>query len=111
MVQAPIGFMNHFTMSTPDIDAVSAFWVDFLGAEEYSSSKRLVQYLVGGILVDCFPPADVSKMEELPQPGSEAQYFRFSIQPSSVNEWIDRANEWKVPTRLSTDEDLLGLML
>src|SRR5438445_252680 len=82
-----------------DVDPCRTFWVDFLGAEEYSFSKRLVQYLIGGILVDCFPPADQSKVEELPQPGSEAQCFRFSIRAASVDEWIDRAKEWNVAMR------------
>ena len=64
MATTRIGLINHFTMSTPDVAANKYFWLDFMGASWYSESYRLIQFLVGGILVDCFPPGDADKQED-----------------------------------------------
>src|SRR5215211_7923100 len=96
MGAVPIGLMNHFTMSTPDVDGCKHFWLDFLGASWYSESYRLIQFLIGGILVDCFPPLDGSKEDDQPHPGSEVQTFRFSVSTDSLEAWIARAEQFEV---------------
>ncbi len=111
MAATPIGLMNHFTMSTPDVPACKRFWIDFLGGAWYSESFRLIQVLIGGILVDFFPPLDPNDEEALPAPGSPMQRFRFAIAPDQVDAWIARAEEWRVPTQLAVQDELLRLGL
>jgi hypothetical protein len=107
----PIGLMNHITMSTPDVPACKRFWIDFLGGEWYSESFRLIQVLIGGILVDFFPPLDPNDEEAVPAPGSPVQQFRFAISPDQVGPWVARAEEWQVRTDLQVQESLLRLAL
>ncbi len=111
MVATPIGLMNHFTMSAPDVPACKRFWIDFLGGAWYSESYRLIQVLIGGILVDLFPPLDPTDERDLPEPGSPIQRFRFAIAPDQVDAWITRAEEWRVPTELLVQDELLRLGL
>jgi hypothetical protein len=103
--------MNHFTMSTPDVEAHKRFWIDFMGGSWYSESHRLVQFLIGGILVDCFPPQDASKEEDQPKPGSAAQAFRFSILPDVLGDWVARAEKWQMRSQLVVQEELRRLIL
>src|SRR5688572_3333410 len=111
MATTPIGLMNHITMSTPDVPAAKRFWIDFLGGEWYSESFRLIQVLIGGILVDFFPPLDPNDEDARPDPGSLVQRFRFDIAPDQVGSWIERAEEWHVPTVLYVQEELQRLGL
>jgi hypothetical protein len=100
--------MNHFTMAAPDVESAMHFWIDFMGGEWYSESDRLDQVLLGGILVDLFPPLDDAAD---PAPGADVQRFRFSIAADSIGGWVERAEEWLVRTRLESIEDLRRLTL
>ena len=108
MAGTPIGPMNHFTLAAPDVPAAMHFWIDFMGGDWYSESDRLDQVLLGGILVDLFPPLDEAAAAA---PGDGAQRFRFSIEPDSVAAWIEKAEEWLVRTSLEVQEELLRLIL
>ena len=112
MATTPIGLMNHITMSTPDVPASKHFWIDFLGGSWYSESFRLIQVLIGGILVDFFPPLDPSDEEAKPEPGNVVQRFRFAITPEQVEPWVSRAEAWRVNTRLllAAERSRLGLV-
>jgi hypothetical protein len=103
--------MNHFTMSTPDVPACKRFWIDFLGGAWYSESFRLIQVLIGGILVDFFPPLDPADKEAVPAPGSPIQRFRFAITPDQVAPWLERAEAWRVPPQMLVQDKLLRLGL
>jgi hypothetical protein len=111
MATAPIGLINHFTMSTPDVEGCKRFWLDFLGASWYSESYRLIQFLIGGILVDCFPPVEASKEDDRPHPGSDVQTFRFSIPADSLDAWIARAEHFEVGAKLVLQEELQRVTL
>src|SRR3954451_4761963 len=111
MATTRIGLMNHFTMSTPDVAANKLFWLDFMGASWYSESNRLIQFLIGGILVDCFPPNDDTKEEDLPHPGNDVQTFRFSVPADSFEAWVARAEEFEIGARLVVQDELNRLTL
>ena len=100
---ASIGLMNHFTMAAPDVEAAMNFWMDFLGADWYSESDRLDQVLLGGVLVDLFPPVDDAAE---PAPGGLSQRFRFAVPADSISDWIEKAQDWRVPTSLSEEREL-----
>jgi len=100
---APIGLMNHFTMAAPDVESAMRFWIEFLGGDWYSESDRLDQVLLGGILVDLFPPVDDAAE---PAPGGPTQRFRFAVPADSISDWVEKAQDWQVPTRLCEEREL-----
>ena len=103
--------MNHFTNLTPDVETVKHFYINFLGGVWYSENFRLHQVLLGGILIDCFPPGDETPEGREPEPGHLLQRYRFSIDPEHVGDWIAHAEDWRVRAQMIVEEPIKRLNL